>query len=171
MWFERPGAALTRVYRGGITVLGLRGCGVPRADWRWRGLADVRAATAPCAAVVETPHVASLGRHARRRDTPLRSPSTIAAPRCPRNELHSQLRGRVPGAARRFRFRAGARGAAVHFAAADLLFQRRRAAHTRCHALRTALRPIVTPRLRPADGIGTEPHDHEQPGGIVTAKY
>jgi len=47
----------------------------------------------------ETPRVTS--------DTPLRSPSTIAAPRCPLDALHSQLRGQVPGAARRFHFRAG----------------------------------------------------------------
>ena len=64
----------------------------------------------------------------RRRDTPLRSPSIIAAPRCPLDALHSQLRGQVPGAVRRFHFRAGARGAVVLFAAADLLFQRQRAA-------------------------------------------
>ena len=59
----------------------------------------------------------ALGETRARRDTPLRSPSIIAAPRRPLNALHSQLRGQVPGAARRFRFRAGARGAVVLFAA------------------------------------------------------
>ena len=50
-----------------------------------------------------------------RRDTPLRSPSIIAAPMTARR-AHSQLRGRVRDV-RRFRFRAGARGAVVLFAA------------------------------------------------------
>ena len=44
------------------------------------------------------------------------------------------------------------------------------AAFTRCHATRTAPRPIVTPRLRPADTLVPSP-DHEQPCSIVTAKY
>ena len=62
---------------------------------------------------LEGRHCASRGP----RDTPLRSPSIIAAPRCPLDALHSQLRGQVPGAVRRFRYRAGARGAVVLFAA------------------------------------------------------
>ena len=102
------------------------------------------------------------------RDTPLRSPRSSPLPDV-RSTRYSQLRGQSREPRADFASRGcGARRRA--FCGRRSVISAAKGCRVRCHTPRTAPRPIVTPRLRPADTLVPSPN-HEQPGGIVTAKY